>query len=718
MDPEPERGERTGTRGFALASLRHRLLLLVLLAVLPALALLVSTAWEQRRQAAHAAQEDALRLARLASTQHERLIEGARSLLVGLAQLSDVQMHNSRACSALFAEVQRRFPLYRNVGAVRPDGQVFCAAHPPAGEKNVADRQFFQQAFSSREFSVSGYRIDRMAGQPILTVSYPAIDRAGAVWAVVFAELDLGWVSQLAMRAALPPGSVVSVADGNGLVLARSSDSGDWVGKSAPESPVIRAIQRGQPEGTLQAIGLDRTDRLYAFTPLTGPMPGQALYVTVGIPRETALAEADRLLFRNLGWAGIVILLIVVAAAVASDLFILRRVGAVVSAARRLSAGDLSARAAVGGADEIGIMAGAFNVMAERLQDRVKDEQQAKEQLAERVGELDLLNQMGELLQSCFTLDEAYGVIGRLAARLFAAESGAVFALAASGPVIEAVVTWGPHPPGAVSFPGDACWALRNGRTHVVEDTSSGVLCRHLPVPMPGAYLCALLSAQDKALGVLCVASPHGGRASAQGLTETKQRLAEAVAAQLGLGLANVQLREVLRIQSIHDPLTGLFNRRYMEETLDREVHRARRSGRPMSILMLDVDSFKQQNDAFGHEGGDAVLRELGRLLQASLRKEDIPCRYGGEEFVLVLPDAGLAGAARRAEQLCAAVRRLSIPYEGRMIGPITVSIGVAAFPEHGNDARAVIQAADSALYQAKRDGRDRVSVATLHSPV
>ncbi len=716
MEPGSDKDERPKGRGLALTSLRVRLLLLVLLAVLPALALLVSTAWEQRRQAARAATEDALRLARLASTQHQRFIEGARSLLVGLAQLSDVQMHNSRACSALFGEVQRRFPIYRNVGAIRPDGQVFCAAQALSVTSNVADHEHLREAFTTREFAVSGYRVDR-SGKPVLTVSYPAIDRAGAVWAVVFAELDLGWVPQLAMRAALPPGSIVSVTDEQGLVLVRSPDLGDWVGKSVPEHPVIKAIQRGEGEGMLDATGLDGTARLYAFTPLAGLMRGQALYVTVGIPRETALAEADRLLIRNLGWAGIVILLIVVGAVIVSDLFILRRVGAVVRAARRLSAGDLSARAAVRGADEIGIMARAFNTMAERLQGRVEDEQEAKEQLAGRVGELDLLNQMGELLQSCFTLEEAYSVIGRLAPRLFPTETGALFAFGVSQTAIDAVATWGPHPLPATSFPGDACWALRNGRTHIVDDISSGVPCHHLPVPPPDAYLCTPLSGQGKALGVLCVTSARRAQGG-HGLTETKQRLAEAVAAQLGLGLANVELREVLRIQSIHDSLTGLFNRRYMEETLEREIHRARRTRRPMSVLMLDIDSFKQQNDAFGHEAGDEILRQLGRLLRASLRKEDIPCRYGGEEFALVLPDAALDGAARRAEQLREAVSRLSIQYEGRAIGPITLSIGVSAFPEHGEDGRALIQAADAALYQAKRQGRDRVSVASLHSPV
>lgn len=714
MAEASEHGGVQKDRRFALASLRHRLLLLILLAVLPALILLVSTAWEQRRQAAEDAQDDALRLARLASSQHERLIEGARSLLVGLAQLSDVQMHNSRACSALFAEVRRRFPLYRNIGAIRPDGHVFCAAQRLTGGRNVAELPYFRQAFDSGEFAVSGYRMDRASGKPVLTVAYPAIDRAGAVWGVVFAELDLGWVSQLATRAGLPPGSVVSVVDAHGVVLARSPDAEAWVGKTTSETPVLEAMRQGRAEGTLEPRGFERTDRLYAYTSLAGLPGSESLAIMVGIPRVTTLAEADRLLLRNLAWAGAVILFIVIAAAIVSDLFIVRRVGLVVDAARRLSAGDLSARASVRGADEIGIMARTFNSMAEHLQERVKNEEEAREQLAERVGELDLLNQMGELLQSCFTLDEAYGVVGRLGPRLFPNESGAVFALDEARSGIEAVATWGPAPADALAFPADACMALANSRTHVVNDMAGGVLCQHLPAQRPGAYACTLLSAQGRALGVLYVARPVGGAP----LSQAELRLADAVAGQFGLGLANVQLREVLRAQSIHDQLTGLFNRRYMEESLEREVNRARRSGRPMSLLMIDVDRFKQQNDAFGHEGGDAVLRELGRMLKASLRKEDIPCRYGGEEFALVLPEAAVDGAARRAEQLRQAVSRLGIPYQGRVIGPVTVSIGVAAFPDHGDDTRALIHAADAALYQAKREGRNRVSVATLHSPV
>src|SRR5262245_19974948 len=293
----------------SLASLRLSLLLLVLLAVLPALALILSTAWEQRRQAAAGAQDDALRLARVAAADHARLVEGARSLLVGLAQLSDVQMHNAKSCTGLFAEVQRQFPLYANIGAARPDGHVFCAARTRSGADNVIDQPFFQGTVARREFTVSGYHPDPVTGKSVLTLSYPAVDRGGETWAVVFAQLDLDWMAQLAEKAQLPRGTTVTVTDRSGLVLARYHDRGNWVGKSAARWAVVQAIQRAGGEGTLEAPGLENARRIFAFAPLADARGEPRAFVSVGIPRDAALADAERLLIRNLLWAGLVVVL-------------------------------------------------------------------------------------------------------------------------------------------------------------------------------------------------------------------------------------------------------------------------------------------------------------------------------------------------------------------------------------------------------------------------
>jgi diguanylate cyclase (GGDEF)-like protein len=182
----------------------------------------------------------------------------------------------------------------------------------------------------------------------------------------------------------------------------------------------------------------------------------------------------------------------------------------------------------------------------------------------------------------------------------------------------------------------------------------------------------------------------------------------------IALAFANLRLRETLRDQSIRDPLTGLYNRRYMEESLEREVRRAARGQHSLGIVMMDLDHFKEFNDAYGHAAGDALLRELGGLFRSFVRAEDIACRYGGEEFTLILPEATLDGARQRAERLREGVKQLHVkpPLEG--LSAVTLSLGVAAFPDHGTSGDVLLRLADRALYQAKAEGRDRTCVASL----
>ena len=175
------------------------------------------------------------------------------------------------------------------------------------------------------------------------------------------------------------------------------------------------------------------------------------------------------------------------------------------------------------------------------------------------------------------------------------------------------------------------------------------------------------------------------------------------------LAASEAQLREL----SIRDPLTNLFNRRFMEEALMREVRRAERGHVPLSIIMMDIDHFKRFNDTLGHAAGDALLHDLGALLPQTIRAADIACRYGGEEFVLVLPDASLEVATARAELVRGAVKELHVVRSGLELGAVTISLGVAAYPDHGCDAESVLRSADSALYRAKDQGRDQVAVAS-----
>jgi len=337
-------------------------------------------------------------------------------------------------------------------------------------------------------------------------------------------------------------------------------------------------------------------------------------------------------------------------------------------------------------------------------------------ELEARTRQTALLNEMGELLQSCLTTEEAYAAIGAFTPRLFPSESGALGVLGPSRNLVEIVVSWGDPPPTDQLFPPDRCWALRRGRAYRVEAPGPGLVCGHVDPSLPTGYLCVPMMAHGEPLGVLHL---QGGSSRAGQpdrapdlLLESHQRLAVTVAEHIALALANLRLRETLRSQSILDPLTGLFNRRYMEETLELELARAARGERAIGIILLDLDHFKPLNDSCGHDAGDALLRELAGVLKSRVRDGDIACRYGGEEFVLILPEASLELARRRAEELREEVKRLRVSHRGRVIGPITVSLGVAAFPDHGKNSATLLHAADAALYRAKAEGRDRVTIA------
>ncbi|HEU4437192.1 MAG TPA: diguanylate cyclase, partial [candidate division Zixibacteria bacterium] len=351
-----------------------------------------------------------------------------------------------------------------------------------------------------------------------------------------------------------------------------------------------------------------------------------------------------------------------------------------------------------------------------RLEEELK---RANERLILRVSELErhnrevsLLSEMGDLLQSCLTLEEAYRVITPSLQKLFPNEPGALCIMNPSRRSVEAVAVWGEPLLGESSFEPENCWALRRGRAHVVGNTDTEVVCQHLSHPLWGGYVCMPMMAHGEALGLLHLQNgPDVSNFSPeerQERMEILKRLAFVTGEQVALNLANLKLRETLSNRSIRDPLTGLFNRRYLEESLERELFRAQRSRQPLGTLMLDLDHFKDFNDTFGHKTGDELLKQMGEFLLTNTRGEDIACRYGGDEFTLILPGANLEVARRRAEELKEIAKGLDGPY-GRYL---TLSIGIAIFPEHGTTKEELLRSADSALYRAKKEGGNRLSVA------
>jgi diguanylate cyclase (GGDEF)-like protein/PAS domain S-box-containing protein len=326
-------------------------------------------------------------------------------------------------------------------------------------------------------------------------------------------------------------------------------------------------------------------------------------------------------------------------------------------------------------------------------------------ELEKRNQEISLLSEMLTMLQVASELEDAYKVIHMYLQQLFGGLGGSLLELQSNKSELVERLFWGQPDHRACTFRADDCWAIRTGKKHFAEYPNSGITCPHVTEPYPHHSMCIPFIIDSAPGGCLHIQST----ADKANILESDIRLAQAATEQIGLALSNIRLRIGLRQQAIHDALTGLYNRHYLEETMTRELYRVERSGQPLSLIMMDLDHLKQINDIYGHAAGDAVLRELGRMIKRSVRVSDMPCRYGGDEFILVMPDTTLETAVRRAEYIAENFRRLSIPFGTQTLGGFSVSIGVSCSLQHGHTSQDLMDAADHALYQAKGAGRDRV---------
>jgi diguanylate cyclase (GGDEF)-like protein len=302
------------------------------------------------------------------------------------------------------------------------------------------------------------------------------------------------------------------------------------------------------------------------------------------------------------------------------------------------------------------------------------------------------VNQLGSLLQACNSREEVFLLVSARMIHVFPASCGALWVRVPSLNRSEVVAHWEVRPSSSLAPLDENAFRVASSSVsaHLIANGDVfGALVVHHEVPVV----------------------PAGALARPDEIDQRRQ-IVSAIAEQIALTISNLDLREALKAQAIRDSLTGLYNRRYMEEFLERELHRASRRERPVSVLMFDVDDFKLYNDTFGHAAGDDALRLVAETLQAGVRSEDLACRYGGEEFILILPECPLPQATVRAEELRSRVRGLHAVRPGKVRRDITVSIGVAAFRETTGRIDLLVDCADKALYEAKREGRDRVVTA------
>jgi diguanylate cyclase (GGDEF)-like protein/PAS domain S-box-containing protein len=333
-------------------------------------------------------------------------------------------------------------------------------------------------------------------------------------------------------------------------------------------------------------------------------------------------------------------------------------------------------------------------------------------ELKNRYHAMALLNEMSEVLQSCMTTEEAYLPIKTYCQQVLPYKSGVLYVMHPSQTYLEIVTEWGQTINKERVFAPDQCWGLRRNQIHKVDNPDSNIICGHIMASdKDAAYICIPLMAHNETLGLLFLEGPtHEDKYSDSRISNEHQRLLLITAEkQMSLALANIKLRETLRHLSIRDPLTGLYNRRYLEETLNREFHRAERKKLSLAIVMIDIDHFKRFNDTYGHDAGDYILKFVGKIFQEEARGSDIVCRYGGEEFLVFMYDTDRNAAQAYAERTRTSLAQLSLQYGAIKLGSLTISQGIAIFPTDGVMPSTLIEGADHALYKAKKAGRDKI---------
>ncbi|WP_194165188.1 sensor domain-containing diguanylate cyclase [Deinococcus terrestris] len=460
-------------------------------------------------------------------------------------------------------------------------------------------------------------------------------------------------------------------------------------GRSAQEAAAL--VARGTGKRLIDAVRAEAA----AFTRTEGTRLREQ--------EAAALARLQDLRRTLLEYGTAVIALSVLSGLLASAL-ISRSYRRVSLAAERLARGEGGVRLSDRGPQEVRSLSAAFNRMSEQLGAAQQEAQGRAADLAAQNARMGALGDLSDWLQAARGLEEGGQILARALPTLLPGTRGSLATHNASRNLLVPLLTWGEEV--ASGGAPDGCWALRRGETRWPQDSGFAPAC--LAGPGGGGYVCVPLFSHGETLGILRVRPEADGHPLPADLRETLP----AVARQVALALAGLRLQERLHQQAIRDPLTGLFNRRHLEDALASAGAHAAATDEPLSLIALDVDHFKRFNDTFGHEAGDAVLVRVGAALRDLAPPSAVPARPGGEEFTLLLPGLDTGAAAALAERLRETVAGWSLSHAGMALGQVTVSLGVASLRVHAPAPEGLPRAADEALYAAKAGGRNRVMVA------
>lgn len=652
----------------------------ILLALLTSVSLLLAysswRAYEAARDEAFRTEADMVRLADSVAASQQTLLDRTAQQLRILGGISLSGNNNSAACDKFLARQLEIFPAFDNLAFADANGAVTCSAR----SNTIPLPALLPGAASPDKPLLLSLSSDELA----LALPRKAIQGRAQGW--VIALLPVATFFQ-----ANSQGAVFALVHDGGLVAAYPANSA----RDSRNSLFIKFMRAVRPAMATSLATQDGTDWLYAAQ-VKGS--AKALWLQVRLPADAATGQMMRmaaLMAMALSLAGL-------------SLWALGSQGAAYLAAINWRRFDLAARVgpavtalhkrlrqirwnkakrSAGGNTEL-------RVAYQELKHSFADE-------TERMRQTALLGELSLALQGCINNEELTELVVRSAVALFPGCSGALLLKTASD-MVELHHAWGGSTHQEAFLPQD-CWALRIGHPYHAQQAGA-VSCAHLR-EKHADYICLPLIANSEILGVL-----HLSRLDGNPIEEGIPWAAESIAARTAIAISVIRREERLQIHATRDALTGIYNRRFMEEALAIEQSRAERRGSSIGLMMVDVDHFKRFNDTFGHDAGDAVLRGIGRLLSRTMREGDMPCRYGGEEFAVILPGADLAQTRQRAEAIRTAIERWKPQNEGHAFGQVTVSIGIAALPLNGNSWQAALKVADEALYAAKHGGRNQVA--------
>ncbi len=685
-------------KAFFRANLKTRLFLLILFAFVPAFGLLIIGSL-QRLHTQRVDQHDSiLRLVHVMENSHREQVAQATAFLLAVSHLVPAERLTTQDCQAMMNDLTQNFPRYDTFGLAAPNGDVYCSAQPARLKGNIAHQRFFRDTLNTHMPATGPYEMDPLLGKPVVYIGVPVINAARQITAVLFTVFDLSGFTHWSNALQMPANSVMVVFDQSSLILARYPDIDKWTGTRKPQAPLEQYVRSHGEEGVADLVDANGKDRLFAYTAIHKTVD-QTVFLALGLAADEVYAGARKAFQYDMLSLAVACVLVLGTAWIGSDVLVVHKLRLLIDTADRIRRGDMHVRSGLEpGSDEAAQLAAAIDGMAQAVDDRMTALQQHGHEMRQ-------LRDMNDALQACEAREEVYAVVRQFMQQLFPGRAGALYMLDASADHFAMVAQW-LEPASEREFLQNDCWAVRRGKTYRV-DAASGepIRCRHVQAPPPFSYLCVPLLVQGEITGMLHLENDRSFPTSEA--ESGSQSLAEAAAEHAGLRLAHIRLRDYLHDQAMRDGLTGLFNRRYMEESLLREIRNAKRNQSTVAILMLDIDHFKHFNDTFGHAAGDALLRGIGNMLQTEMRGGDLACRYGGEEFTVILPRTDLQQAAEVAEKLRQKTKRLQIQVDGAAVGEVTVSLGVAAYPQHGATWEDVLHAADMALLQAKQT-RDR----------